>query len=514
MKNQAIEQTQLNEIKQQISEFATSKTVKERIKNLEPLTELADVLLYQKETGEAVSLLENKKSVPFMASEEIDRLLLKVEDGYILEPKELLEVAEFFGTIGKLKSFFYENQHLAPTLAQYATDLQVFSNIEKRINLSIKHNQVTSEASRDLRKARQSMNRYESEIRNRLTKFIAHPSNQSKIQEFMMIERDGRMTVPIKSSFKHQVKGRIVAESTKGATAYIELDTTRELQQKRQLAKAEEISIIYQILATLTEEIATEILSIKETIEHVFLLEMIIAKGKYSYQIGGEKVSINNQGYIHLINARHPLFGINAVPLTINLGKKERGLVITGSNSGGKTVVLKTIGLLTLMTMIGVLIPANRESDISIFDHILVDIGDYQDMVNALSTFSGHIDNMGKVLNIATSKSLVLVDEIGSGTEPIEGAALAVAILEDLVERGALVLASTHYGEIKEFALNHDLFVTAAMAFNAETLQPQYRLLMNEVGASNGFFIAKKMKLSENILNRADTHLNGFKSKL
>ena len=508
MKKQAIEQTQFNEIKELISNYAISNTVKTRIIELEPASKIEVVRKYQKETGEALAILETKQSIPFMASEQIDRLFEKIEKGYVLEPKELLEVSEFLRTIRKLKEFFHKNAELAPTLAVSASKLQSFRSIEETINISIKHNQVNSEASRDLKKARQSIQKYKSDINDRLHKFINNAGNKSKIQEFMVVDRDGTLTVPIKSSFKHSIKGRIVSESGKGSTVYMELDNTRELNQKLQMAQAEEMSIVYQILANLTESIATELETMKKTMNIIFSLELIVAKAKYSEEINGKKVNINDTGYIQLVKAKHPLLGEAAVPLSIELGETERGLVITGSNSGGKTVVLKTVGLLTLMTMIGVFIPAETTSHISVFDHILVDIGDYQDFDNALSTFSGHINNMREILTIADNRSLVLVDEIGSGTEPTEGAALATAMLESLVKRDAVVLASTHYGEIKDFAVKDNNFITAAMAFDKETLNPLYQLLMNEVGASNGFWLAKKMNIGEDILERASYHLS------
>lgn len=507
MKKQAIEQTQFNEIKELISNYAISKTVKQQIMDEEPMSNIEKVRHAQKETGEALNILETKQSIPFMASEQIDRLFQKIEKGYVLEPKELLEIAEFLRTIRKLKDFFNRNIELAPTLSAYASKLQSFRSIEETITISIKNNQVSSEASRDLKKARQSIQKHKADINDRLHKFINNASNRSKIQEAMVVDRDGTLTVPIKSSFKHSVKGRIVSESGKGSTVYIELDNTRELNQKLQMAQAEEMSIVYQILANLTEEIATELEAMEKTMKIIFSLELIVAKAKFSEEIGGQKVKINDSGYINLVNAKHPLLGESAVPLSIELGQTERGLVITGSNSGGKTVVLKTVGLLTLMTMIGVFIPADSESNISLFDHILVDIGDYQDFDNALSTFSGHINNMREILSIANDRSLVLVDEIGSGTEPTEGAALATAMLESLVNRNAVVLASTHYGEIKDFAVKDANFITAAMAFDKETLNPLYQLLMNEVGASNGFWLAKKMNIGSDILERASYHL-------
>ena len=507
MKNQAIEQTQFNEIKELISNYAISDTVKTRIMNLEPEINLETVLKYQEETGEALHILETKQSIPFMASEQIDRLFEKIEKGYILEPKELLEISEFLRTIHKLKEFFNKNNELAPTLSGYASKLQSFRGVEETINISIKNNQVSSNASRELKKIRQNIQKHKSDINDRLHKFINNASNKSKIQEFMVVDRDGTLTVPIKSSFKNSIKGRIVSESGKGSTAYIELDNTRELNQTLQIAQAEEMTIIYQILANLTEEIAKELVAMEKTMSIIFSLELIVAKAKYSEEIGGQKVSINESGYIKLVNAKHPLLGKTAVPLSMELGETARGLVITGSNSGGKTVVLKTVGLLTLMTMIGVYIPADSTSSVSIFEHILVDIGDYQDFDNALSTFSGHINNMGEILTIANSRSLVLVDEIGSGTEPTEGAALATAMLESLVNRQSVVLASTHYGEIKDFAVKEPNFITAAMAFDKETLNPLYQLLMNEVGASNGFWLAKKMNIGDDILARATFHL-------
>ncbi len=508
MKKQAIEQTQFNEIKELVSNYAVSDTVKNTIINLEPVNQLEKVLELQKETGEALAILETKQSIPFMASEQIDRLFEKIEKGYILEPKELLDVSEFLRTIRKLKEFFNQNNELAPTLSGYATKLQSFRSIEETINLSIKHNQVSSESSRDLKKTRQSIQKFKSDINEKIHKFINNASNKSKIQEFMPVDRDGTLTVPVKSSFKHSIKGRIVSESGKGSTVYIELDNTRELNKKLQTAQAEEMTIVYQILANLTEEIAKELVAMKETMNTIFSLELIVAKAKYSEEIKGKKVKINKTGYINLINAKHPLLGKSAVPLSVELGEVNRGLVITGSNSGGKTVVLKTVGLLTFMTMIGLYIPADSTSNISIFEHILVDIGDYQNLDNALSTFSGHLDNMRDILTVANQYSLVLVDEIGSGTEPKEGAALATAMLESLVNRQAVVLASTHYGEIKDFAVNNDNFITAAMAFDKETLSPLYQLLMNEVGASNGFWLAKKMNIGEDILERATYHLS------
>lgn len=507
MKTQAIEQTQFNEIKEHISSFAVSKTVKERIINFKTSHNLEEVLNYQKETGEALAILKTNQSFPFMASEQIDRLFQKIEDGYVLEAKELVEIADFLKSIRRLKEFFQKNQELAPILAGYATKLQGFRSIEETIHLSIKNNQVTSVASRDLKKARQNIQKYKADISDKLHKFINNAANKSKIQEFLVIERDGILTVPIKSSFKHSVKGRIISESGKGSTSYIELENTRDLNQKLQMAQAEEMSITYQILAKLTEEIAQELNSLNETIQTIFKLELIVAKGKYSHEIDGQKVNINQDGYIHLVNGKHPLLGEKAIPLTIELGNKHRGLVITGPNSGGKTVVLKTVGLLTLMTMMGIYIPAETTSHISLLKHILVDIGDYQDFDNALSTFSGHMNNMGNILNIADNHSLVLVDEIGSGTEPTEGAALAIAMLENLVKRGTVVLASTHYGEIKDFATEKTDFITAAMAFDAQTLQPKYQLLMNAIGESNGFFIARKMKIQEDILARATHYL-------
>lgn len=507
MKTQAFEQTQFNKIKEQISTYTISQTVKERIINFEASDNLEQVLNYQAETGEALVILKTNQSFPFIASEQIDRLFQKIEEGYILETKELVEIADFLKSIRKLKEFFQKNKKLSPILSGYASKLQGFRSIEETIHLSIKNNQVTSDASRDLKKARQSINKYQADISDKLHKYINNAANKNKIQEFLIVQRDGILTVPIKSSFKHSIKGRIISESSKGSTAYIELENTRELNQKLQTAQAEEMSLIYQILANLTEEIAQELPFLNHAIQIIFQLELIVAKAKYSHEINGHKVTINQIGYIKLDNAKHPLLGKNAVPLNIELGNRQRGLVITGPNSGGKTVVLKTIGLLTFMTMMGVYIPADPSSHISLFKHILVDIGDYQDLDNALSTFSGHMNNMGNILTIADKESLILVDEIGSGTEPTEGAALAIAMLDNLVNRQSVVIASTHYGEIKDFATEKETFITAAMAFDNETLQPKYQLLMNEIGESNAFFIARKMKINEDILESAVCYL-------
>ncbi|MDF0479942.1 endonuclease MutS2 [Vagococcus sp. PNs007] len=508
MNKQTEEHTQFNVIKELISEFATSQTVKDRLLSLEPTSDLEKVRQLQAETGEALEILKDNQSIPFMMSQRIDRIFEKVEEGYVLDPKELHDVEDFLRSIKQLKQFFEKRETQSPILSSYCKKIVIFNELEERLSVAIKNNQVSSEASSKLKKARQRAQNYQSAIRDKLYKFINSPSNKSKIQEFMVVEKNGSLTVPLKSSFKTSVAGRVVSESAKGSTVYVELDNTKSLTEKLQEAHAEEIMIVYEVLADFSEQIASCLKQMKDNTEIVFKLEEITAKATYSLEIEGEKIRINDQGVIKLVNARHPLLKNKAVPLSMELGGEHRGLVITGSNSGGKTVVLKTIGLLTLMTMVGIHVPAEKETEISTFNHVLVDIGDYQDIDNALSTFSGHMSNMKQVLDIADTRSLVLVDEIGSGTEPSEGAALAMAMLDYMIDKGAIVVASTHYGEIKEFAIKEPHFVTAAMAFNIETLEPLYQLLMNEVGQSNGLWLAKKMLISDEILERAQYHMN------
>lgn len=498
---------QFDEIKEAVRMRMLSQRAKEIWLNRKPASQLAVVETWQQETKEAKLLLASGQHMPFMGLREIDRILQQVEKGFVLEPSELTETADFLRSFRLIRRFMEKNQFQAPLLARYTTDLPDLEEIETAIYQAVNGNRVNSEISRPLKKIRQQIRETEQQIEERLQKFIRHPDNRIKLQEAMVVKKDGHWTVPVKASYKNQIKGSLIETSGRGVTVFIEPESVARLSEKLSLLEAEETAEVYQILAELTGRVAETLAVIGYGREIITEYDVIFARGKYSREIEGQQVHINKEERIMLKNVRHPLLGDVAVPLNVSLGENFRGLIITGPNAGGKTVVLKTVALVTMMTMIGLEIPAAPETDIALFDEIFVDIGDQQDLGNALSTFSGHMQNIAHIVRQTKRYNLILLDEIGSGTEPNEGAALAIASMNAMYQQGGLVIATTHYGEIKEFAQAHPDFQTAAMAFDSETLQPKYRLLLGETGESNAFWIAQRMQLPTEVIKQAKAYL-------
>lgn len=508
MNQDTFEKTQFIQIKELLKQYALSNFGKKRIEVLKPSSQLGVVETRLTETSEAKGLLESGLHVPFMGLSNIDHLTQQVEKGFVLEPKELTGYADFLRSNRLIKNFMEKNQFQAPLLARYSETLQTFPEIEDEIYRVIRNNGVDSVASRELRKLRRTLQETEKEIEEKLQKFLRHADNKTKVQEAIIIKKNDRYTVPIKASYKNQVKGTVIDLSAKGTTAFVEPAGVAKLNDRLYQLKMEETAEVYQILSTLTGMIAERMSEIQYNIEVVAEYDMIFARAKYSREIKGIEPAVNDQGVIEFVNVYHPLLGDEAVPLNLHLGTDCRGLTITGPNAGGKTVVLKTLGLIALQTMIGLQVRADEGTNIAIFDQIFVDIGDQQSIENALSTFSGHMHNLSQILNQVKANSLVLFDEIGSGTEPNEGAALAIAIMEAFYQKGAIIVTTTHYGEIKRFSQMHPDFMTAAMAFDAETLTPKYQLIMGETGDSNAFWIANKMHLAPRVIKQAQKYLH------
>lgn len=506
--NHTIKQLQFEQIRKEVVARAIGDHTKERLAEMSIPTNLQTVETRQTETKEARTILESSQHVPFMGLTRIVALTDQVKKGLILSPAELIEYADFLRSSRMITRFFEKNQYQTPLLYAYSKNLPDLQSIEDLVYEQIKNQQVADEASRNLRKVRKQIQTVEKEIQDRLLKFLRHPGNKEMIQEAMIVQKGEHATIPIKASYKNKVAGTIIEQSNKGTTVFIEPTVVAKASVQHQLLKAEEIAEEYQILASLTGALAENEQAIDQIIETVTVFDIIFARGKYSREINGITPIINKSERIHLKQARHPLLSEKAVPLDFDLGAEYRGLVITGANAGGKTVVLKTVGLLTLMAMFGLQVPAKDGTELAVFDEVFVDVGDQQDLANALSTFSGHMQNIAQILNKVGRNTLVLLDEIGSGTEPTEGAALAIAIMSAIYEKGALMVATTHYGEIKEFAERHEDFVPAAMAFDREALQPKYQLQVGKTGESQALWIAKKMQMSEDLIQQAQQYLS------
>ncbi|MGG8380662.1 endonuclease MutS2 [Bacillus sp. R-CC1] len=507
MNTMTFEKLQYNELKDIVKSYCVSGLGKELLNKLEPSTSIKVVRNRLNETTEARAILDAEGHVPFFGISNIASTIQKLEKGMILDPEELVSVSDFLRGCRKIKKFMLDKEFFAPVLASYANSMTEYKSIEEEINFSIKGNSIDAAASKELKRIRNNIDSVDGKIKERLTKFLNSSANKKFIQEFFISKKDDRYTIPIKSSYKNQVAGSIIEASAKGSTVFIEPHTVTKLNAELAGLKAEEAVEEYQILATLSGMVLENIYSIKINMELISQYDMVFAKAKFSKSIDGIEPKLNDHGYIHLVNCKHPLLTGQVVPLHFKIGQEYRSLIITGPNAGGKTIVLKTIGLLTLATMSGLHIAGDKGTEIAIFENVFVDIGDNQSIENALSTFSSHMKNLSEIMRMSNNNTLLLFDEIGSGTEPNEGAALAISILEELYFAGCITVASTHYGEIKRFSEMHDDFMNAAMQFNSETLEPLYKLVIGKSGESNALWIANKMNVKEHVLKRAKEYM-------
>ncbi|MFB5089140.1 endonuclease MutS2 [Psychrobacillus sp. PGGUH221] len=501
------EKLQYDELKEMVKSHCVSSLGKELLDKLQPSTNIKVVQNRLNETTEARKLLDAESHLPLKGVSNINLQMEKLEKGMILSPSELVAISDFLRGCRTIKKFMLDKEFFAPVLHSYSHSMMEFRDIEENINYSIKGNRVDSEASKELKRIRNQIDKVEDKIEERLNKFLKSSTNKEYIQEFFISKKDDRFTIPIKASYKNQVAGTIVEMSSKGSTVFIEPAAISKLNAELAVLKAEESIEEYQILATLSGSVLEENRQININIELIGQYDMIFAKAKFSKRMDGIEPRLNNHGYIKLTNCKHPLLSGNIVPLDFEIGKGYRSLIITGPNAGGKTVVLKTIGILTLAVMSGFHISADEGTEIAVFDHLYVDIGDNQSIENSLSTFSSHMKNISEIMSASTNNTLLLFDEIGSGTEPNEGAALAIAILEEFYQMGCITVATTHYGEIKRYSEIHSDFINAAMQFNSEALEPMYKLLIGKSGDSNALWISKKMNLREKVLQKAQHYI-------
>jgi len=508
------EKLQYNELKEIVKSYCVSGLGKQLLNKLEPSTSIKVVKNRLNETTEARAILDAEGHVPFFGISNIDSTIQKLEKGMILDPTELVSVSDFLRGCRKVKKFMLDKEFFAPVLASYANSMSEFKSVEEEINFSIKGNSIDSAASKELKRIRNNIDSVEGKIKERLSKFLNSSANKKYIQEFFISKKDDRYTIPVKASYKNQVAGTIVEVSSKGSTVFIEPNTVTKLNVELASLKAEEAMEEYQILATLSGMILEDIYNIKINMELISQYDMVFAKAKFSKHIGGIEPKLNDYGYVKLVHCKHPLLAGEVVPLNFEIGPNYRSLIITGPNAGGKTIVLKTIGLLTLATMSGLHIAGDKETEIAVFENIFVDIGDNQSIENALSTFSSHMKNLSEIMRVSNNNTLLLFDEIGSGTEPNEGAALAISILEEFYHMGCTTVATTHYGEIKRFSEMHSDFMNAAMQFNSETLEPMYKLMIGKSGESNALWISRKMNVRENVLQRAKGYMENKEYRL
>lgn len=506
MNNNTLVKLHYNQLKEIVKSYCVSGLGKELIDKLQPSNNIKQVNRMLDETSEGRRLLDASYTIPLKGIFNINPLISKMEKGAALEVSDLITISNFLRGCGKVKLFIKDKEGYAPTLCAYGESITELNYIEEEIESCIKGSAIDSNASKELKRIRRHIEDCEAKIKDKLDKFLKSNANKEAIQEFFISQRNGKYTIPIKAAFKNQIQGSIVEVSSKGTTVFIEPSSISKHTSELSILKTEEAVEEYRILATLTELVYERIKEIKINIEVISEYDMIFAKAKYSKDINGIKPKINGVGYINIVNGKYPLIE-KGVPLNFSIGKDYRTLIITGPNAGGKTVVLKTVGLLTLGIQSGFHISAEAGTEMAVFDDIFVDIGDDQSVENALSTFSSHAKNLGSILKEASKNSLLIFDEIGSGTEPNEGAALAISILEEFYLKGCITIASTHYGEIKNFSQNHPHFQNAAMEFQKDTLEPLYKLNIGKSGDSNALYIAKKMGISDKVIERTRKYI-------
>lgn len=506
MNNMTFEKLHYDKLKEIVKSYCASGLGKKLIDKLQPSSNIKNVNRMLNETSEGRRLLDAGYHIPLEGIFDICPLLEKIDKGGVLEPAELTNVCDFLRGCRKIKMFIKDKEGYAETLSGYGENITDLKYIEEEIENAIRGSIVDSNASKELKKIRKQIGICEEKIKEKLEKFIKNPSNREYLQEFFVSQRNGRYTVPVKSAYKNYVQGTIVEVSSKGSTVFIEPNVISKYTVELVSLNAEESVEEYRILSTISEMIYERIHEMKINIEVISEYDMILAKAKYSREINGVKPKLNDRGYIKIIKGKYDLIK-NGVPLDFEIGNAYRSIIITGPNAGGKTVVLKTVGLMTLAVMSGFHISCKEGSEMAVFDNIFVDIGDNQSVENSLSTFSSHVSNLAKILKESSRNTLLLFDEIGSGTEPNEGASLAIAVLEEFYHKGCITVASTHYGEIKNFSENHPHFENAAMEFKKDTLEPLYRLHIGRSGDSNALYISKKMGIPDYIIERSRSYI-------
>ena len=511
MNNIYLEKLEYNKIIENLQNYCVTFIGKDCAKKLMPSNNKTEVNHMLNETNEAVSILYKASTPPISEIADIKIYLKILESGGTLSLKAILDLAKVLKISDELKKYFTQdfiNMEDYPILNEQFeklyTNYDIYSKIFKII---IDENTVSDDASSKLKDIRRNQRKLEQNIKNTLNGFLQ--SHAKYVQENIVTIRNDRYVVPIKEESRSQIKGLVHDISSTGATVFIEPLAVFELNNELNNLKIEEKLEIEKIIKELSNLFVPYVDNLETTFKTIGALDFLFAKAKYSKALQATMPVINNNKFIDLKNVKHPLIPQEkAVPINLSIGKDFSSLIITGPNTGGKTVTLKTAGLICLMACSGLNIPADEGSSIYVFDNIYADIGDDQSIADSLSTFSSHILNIVDILKNATSNSLILVDELGSGTDPLEGANLAISILEHFKNLNALTIATTHYQELKKYALANDGFENASVEFDIETLSPTYKLLIGIPGKSNAFEISKKLGIDNSIIERAKNLLN------
>ncbi len=511
----AIKTLEFDKIRLLLCDCCPTAGAKQLALSLKPANDELKVTSLQKRTTDARRLADDKGMPPFGHVVDIEPICERAQKGATLTARELLDTAALLRSSRMMRDYIHSNKHFDTVLDEIFERLLPNRHIEDGIfRAIISEDMISDEASNTLADIRRKIRSANSKIKETLQRYISGAYSKY-LQENLVTMRNGRYVIPVRAECKNDVKGLIHDTSSSGATIFVEPMAVVEANNELRMLASKEEHEIERILYTLSSEVASISPSLFLNYKNITELAFIFGCGEFSAKIDGCEPTITNKKRIVLKKARHPLIDKDSVvPITVSLGEEYDTLVITGPNTGGKTVTLKTLGLFSIMAQSGLHIPAEEGSELCTFNKILVDLGDEQSIEQSLSTFSSHMVNIVGIVNAKDDRSLVLFDELGAGTDPVEGAALAVAVIEDIRSAGALCAATTHYTELKSYALDTDGVCNASCEFDVNTLRPTYRLIIGTPGKSNAFAISSKLGLPERIILRANDYVSSENKQL
>lgn len=512
MNEKALRTLEYKKIVERLAGLAVSPMAKERAMALEPSPIMSDIVLWQQETTEAVNMMLRKGTPSFGGLREVRPQLKRANLGGVLSIPELMAVGEFLYVCRKIKNYgMNDNKDIvAPRLDEYFDLLAPIPSLENELTRCIlSETEISDAASSELGSIRKEIKVYNERVKDHLNGIISSSAYRNMLQDYVITIRNDRYCVPVRSEYRNTFPGMVHDQSNTGSTLFMEPMSVVKLNNQIKELQAKEKEEIRKILTKLSRMVTEYAVILEADMELLAQMDFIFAKGELSISMEATQPFFNTKGYIQIKKGRHPLLDPKTVvPIDVYLGRDFTTLLITGPNTGGKTVALKTLGLFSLMGQAGLHIPASAESQLTVFDHVFADIGDEQSIEQSLSTFSSHMTNIVSILSEVTDNSLVLFDELGAGTDPTEGAALAIAIIQALKDRGIRTAVTTHYSELKVYALSTENVENGSCEFDVETLRPTYRLLIGIPGKSNAFAISKRLGLQDYILESAKTFIS------
>lgn len=511
MSNKSLETIGYYNILEKLRQCTSTEKAGERILEMQPILSETDLRKQLRDTTQARAMLELSGTPPIPAMEHVEEYLQKAVQGNMLIPEQLEEMGMFLIAVRRLKSYLQRGEEGRISLAFYNRNLIFPGELQEEIERCIRNGRVDDYASAYLKDIRKQIQFLEEKVSERAERALR--SNKQYLNDSFVVTRNGRFCIPVKKECRSMVPGSVVEQSSTGATLFIEPEAVANLREDLEIYRIEEDAEERKILYTLTNMTAEREAELLEDIRVIEKLDFMFAKGKLSLEMEGTEPKINLEHYMELKGARHPMLEKEScVPLDFQIGRGIRGVIITGPNTGGKTVAIKTVALISAMACSGLHVPC-READICMQNQILCDIGDGQDISDNLSTFSAHIKNVLDILRRVRPDSLVIMDELGSGTDPQEGMGIAISILEELRKSGALFLVTTHYPEVKEYADRYEDVENARMEFDRDSLKPLYRLRVGEAGESCALYIAKRLGFPDKMLVSAAREAYGEKSE-